>query len=337
MQLKKQKLITIDQPYSVSTFTFMGQPAAIAASERVGGECMILVGDNAYPIEGLDGGFMNIVPIPECENAFLTIQRFYPVFVSEKAQVVLVRACAPDCDGLIHAEILPLFDLPYVHRIGLIGSPGNRKIAAGALCASKAFTDDWSQPGAIYLYDFDTALGTVGEARCVLEPLHKNHGMATAPQSGQYELLVCGEQGIYAIEEGQATQILASETSDVCMLDIDGDGQEALFTIQGFHGDTFAVYKKAGDEWQRAFTYPLAFGHVLWAGMIAGRACALSGSRAGDKALTLHEFTADGVKSTLIDAPSGPTQIAVEVQCDGAKIYASNPGTSEIALYDIRF
>lgn len=346
MHIEKKVLCGLDQPYSVSAFTYEGEPCCLAASEGVDGECLILTERATYKLRGdLVGGCMNLVAVPECANTFLTIQRFYPVFRSEEAQVVLVRAGKPGPDGTVLCEVRKLCDLPFAHRIGIMGEPGSRRLVAGVLCRGKAFTDDWSQPGYVAAFPLDPQSATVGEMEMILPQLHKNHGMAVGGQSGSYGMLVSGEEGVFAVTRAddawQAQCILPEETSDVCMADLDGDGEDEMLTIQGFHGNAFNAFKRdAQGVWRRIYTHALAFGHVLWGGRIGRHVCALSGSRAGEKELTLHVFfrahgRIEQEESTVLDAPCAPTQVAVLPTPDGAKIYAACTQTGEIVCYTV--
>ena len=126
----------------------------------------------------------------------------------------------------------------------------------------------------------------------------------------------------------------------MCMTDLEGDGGSDLLTIQGFHGSAFNVWGREDGGWQKIYTHPLAFGHVLWCGRIGRCMCALSGSRLGDKELTLHVFyRAHGrigqEESTVLDAPCAPTQVAVQPIEGGARIYAANTEQGEIACYTV--
>ena len=70
--------------------------------------------------------------------------------------------------------------------------------------------------------------------------------------------------------------------------DLDGDGTPEFVTIEPFHGDTLAVYRRDGQgKIAKAWSYPLAFGHVVWAGSVLGQRAILAGNRAGDKDLLL--------------------------------------------------
>ncbi|WP_102409664.1 hypothetical protein [Beduinella massiliensis] len=345
MQIEKKVLCSLEQPYSVSPFTYEGEACCLAASEGVDGPCCILTAQGPVTLRGaLAGGCMNLVAVPECENTFLTIQRFYPVFKSEGAQVVLVRVGKRNADGTADCEVTKLCDLPFAHRIALCGEPGSRYLVAGVLCRAKAFTGDWSQPGYVAAFPLDVRAGTVGEMEMILDTLHKNHGLSVQPQSGPYELIVSGEEGVFAVShEGgvwKTACILPQETSDVCMTDLEGDGGSDLLTIQGFHGSAFNVWGREDGGWQKIYTHPLAFGHVLWCGRIGRCMCALSGSRLGDKELTLHVFyRAHGrigqEESTVLDAPCAPTQVAVQPIEGGARIYAANTEQGEIACYTV--
>lgn len=343
METIKTTACLLDQPYSVSPFVYEGELCCLAASEGEGGACVILTAKGAITLKGdLVGGCMNLVSVPEHPNTFLTIQRFYPVFRSERAKVVMVHVAAPNEDRTADCQVWDLCDIPFVHRIGLYGGEDGLYLMAGVLCRSKQYTDDWSQPGYVAAYAFDPETPDVGEPEIIIPKLHKNHGMALYPQSSKYDMLVSGAEGVYSItrKAGQwkAAQLNAQETSDVCMLDIDGDGIDEMLTIEGFHGNTFNGYHRDKDStWTPMFSRPLAFGHVLWCGMLNGKPCALSGSRAEGKELTLHRFErGEIVSETVLDAPCAPTQVAVLDDGGSVRIFASNTLGGEIAQYLVK-
>lgn len=83
---------------------------------------------------------MSIIPIPEKNGDFLAVQRFFPTFQSEDAEIVWGRYENGKW------EIKTLFKLPYLHRFDILEANGKLYFLGAVLCNSKQFKDDWSDP-----------------------------------------------------------------------------------------------------------------------------------------------------------------------------------------------
>jgi len=175
--VKKEKYADLYMGYCISLMEVGEKTYCLAASESRDGEILLIDTETngVQKIRGLQGGMMNVIPVPEEQGAFLAIQKFYPIFDSKAAEIVYCKIQSFEGEEL-EADVSVVDYLPYVHRIGLTGEEGKRKIIAATLCHNKEYQDDWSFPGGVYEYLLDENMGMKAK-RMILDGLHKNHGM----------------------------------------------------------------------------------------------------------------------------------------------------------------
>lgn len=341
MNVKKTDLAALDQVYSISLIDVEGQRYCMAASEAEGGSCLLIhtVTGKVYPVWRQPGGTMTLLPVKGEEGTFLSIDRFYPVFRSEEAEITHNTLHLEN--GELACSRTRLARLPFVHRISLIQTADGPFLAGGTLCAGKDFVEDWSKPGGVWVGRYR------GCQPLELVEIHtglvKNHGMFVQQTLEGDQLYVCADQGVIRLRyesSGWLSDTLTQDpASDVWLYDVDGDGAEEMLTIQPFHGDIITVYRRQGDAWRAGETLPLTFGHVLWAGSFAGDPCIIGGSRGADKELTAYlvKKSAGGpvFEPRTLDTGVGPTQIAVEETREGLIIYGANHGAGTVAKYEL--
>lgn len=339
--MNKTILATLPQCYSLTRLGFMGRDCLLAASEGRGGEAVLidLKERSAALVTGLAGGVMGMVPIPGADSEFIAIQRFYPVFCSEDAEIVRVRL-RPSENGEIRAEVHRLLALPFVHRIALcvLDKP---MIVAATLCSGKASTDDWSRPGAVYALETGSGLSRVLRKTVLIEGLHRNHGMyyRDAPNGG--EMYISADEGIYRLELGSMKyeKLSAQPTGDIFVFDADGDGQDELLAISPFHGDRLMVLKRSGQGFDCRMQLPLNFGHALWAGRLGDSRCIISCERGGEKSTKLVLLTSDSGLSpwqtVTIDSGVGAANLVVVGDGERLRLYCCNHAADEIAEYTV--
>lgn len=336
----KEKLAALPKGYCISLANWKGKEYCITASEDRDGDVLLIDTQQkrVQRITGLAGGVMSILPIPEDEGAFLAIQRFFPIFDSKEAEIVYCKVKAWEGDAL-PAEVHTVAKLPYVHRIALTGEPGARKIIAATLCHSKAYTEDWSQPGAVYEYSLNSLL-QAAQRKTLIDGIHKNHGMYTYQKSGGSYTLVSGAEGVWALDAAGNSQKLCDEpVSDLCMFDVDGDGVDEMVCIAPFHGNYLRILKKKGPEWAVLAEREISFGHAVWSGLCGGVPVILCCSRGDARNTVLYLLTWEGdalrMEALDIDLDIGSTNIVVKEQGEGLLLYAANHGHGETARYTI--
>ena len=118
------------------------------------------------------------------------------------------------------------------------------------------------------------------------------------------------------------------------LIDLDGDGQDELVTIEPFHGNSLNVYKQVGQAWQKRYTDELWFGHGLSCGMFRGEPVIVVGNRRGPLTLNLYRRLADGsFAREILEEQAGPTQTQVFTADGKDYILSANQLKNEVALY----
>ena len=343
MQIQKTQLASLPWIYAVSAFLIGGQQFFLAASELEGegGSCLLIdpVSGRIETLWNAPGGVMSLVPVPEEEGTFLSIEEFYPVFKSERAAIYKTSVHLTEKGWEIHKR--EICRLPFAHRITLLQEPDGSYLAAANRCRSKKFVEDWSDPGGIYIGAYSGGTVTLEQ---ILGGLSKNHGMYTQTTPAGDVLWIGAHEGLVRCwrEDGQwkTAFVLREEISDICIADIDGDGEDELAVIEGFHGDKASVLKWCGSQYEKLATLPLQFGHVVWAGRLLGQSFLITSSRAGEMELAAHRAVSgpEGLffETTVLDQGTGATQIAVVEKENAAWVFAADHETGSADLYTLR-
>ena len=337
--IMKEKLAQLSMCYSISLMNYKGREYCVSASEERGGEIVMVDTETKKlsKIAGLDGGVMAVIPVPKQDGVFLAIQKFYPVFDSQEAEVVCCKISGEICD-VMEAEVKTVVPLPFVHRIALTGKPGVRRLIAATLCGGKDFADDWSRPGAVYEYLLNEDM-QVCKTRTLLEGITKNHGMYTYEKKGGSYILISGAEGVWGIDGQCAVRKLCDEpVSDLCMYDVDGDGTDEMVCISPFHGNAMKVLKRTSQGWEAIAQEALDFGHAVWSGRCGDGVLLISCSRSGDKCTKLYRpCTAEafGLEQMKADEGAGASNICVKEMENSVVLYAANHEQGEVARYTI--
>ena len=337
MICKKEVLATLDHCYAVSVIG--PEKRAYFASEECA-PCLSFDsrGQDCRTVWETPGGTMSMVEIPGSGGDFLAIQNFLPVFRSENAKLVWVH---PQPDGSY--QIRDFVSIPFVHRFDLMESGGVVYFVACTLCGGKAFTEDWSQPGKVYVGVMPARPEDGISLSVLLEGITRNHGYCGGMLNGRRTGLVTGDEGIFAIcppaaagGEWSVRKISDRPTGDAAIVDIDGDGQDEIATIEPFHGADLAIYKLDGDglcREMKRFPGRLTFGHAIWGGQLLGSGAVVCGYRQGDAALFCLRYRDGAFYEEPIDCGGGPSNIAV-VPEDGV-IYAANHHAAQAVRYTL--
>ena len=341
MKITNKVIGSLDRCYSLALLDYHGTRHLLVAAEKHDNcEMFTLDGKKEDVIWNGPGGVMTMAQVPNTDGVFLANWEFYSPNDSAKARIIIA---APDAGGW---SFRTLTDLPFVHRFGILhGSDGDYLIAC-SLKSAHAFKDDWTCPGRVWGGRLPTDLsGFDSEHQLPLEPLLSglghNHGFCLI-DNGRAALVGCDE-GVYRVAapaNGQPWQIrhlFDQPTSDMLLLDLDGDGERELVTMAPFHGDALTVWHADGEGWRRVFVAPraLPFLHAVWGGTLAGRETAVIGYREGDRELLALRCENGAYHLTPIDQGAGPANV-LHYQLDGVDIIAAaNRETSEIALYSI--
>lgn len=338
MRIEKTLVTPLAFPYSVVAFDC--EPARIVVGPEKKGRAVhfALDGTDVQTIWNGDlGGVTGLGQLPGGGMDFLAIEGAYKGFNCEGA-------------GLMHVwqergqwRTRRLADLPFAHRMCVIDVGGAVFVMVATLCGGKDDRDDWSRPGKVYLARW-TGPENIG-FKPVIEGIHKNHGLFRGRLDGREVVLITGEEGVYEIAppakaDGEWTHrlIMDEPISDVCVYDIDGDGEDELVAIRGFHGDEMAVFKRSGGKWAPVYRLPVNFGHFVWGGTVLGRDAVITGYRGANGALVLlrkvpGEWRFDIDVIDQLEAPINMQPLTM----DGATVlFVTCGGSDSVVRYVLR-
>lgn len=338
MKIKKNTLGQLERVYATAIMKIDSAYNYLIATEGQGPCLRFNEHFEPETVWDLPGGTMNIIPVPGHDKEFIATQQFFPTFDAKESRIV--HAKLQDNDTW---DITPIMTIPYLHRFDILDISGEHYFIGASLCEGKAFKDDWTKPGKVYVGRLSEDLTQPFDLKPVLEGITKNHGFCHTYWNNKKTIMVTGSEGVFAIyvpEKGhmdwQVEQLLSHEVSDVAVCDIDGDGEPELATIEAFHGDKGIIYKKIDGMLKPIFEYPFEFGHVIWGGQILGEPAFIIGGRKGTMELMCFKMDASGkIKGTLIDNTGGPSNIAVVNMGEQDVILAANRQVGEMAVYTL--
>jgi hypothetical protein len=341
MKFEKKFLTNLNRCYATSSTIINGERKILLATEGEGA-CYIYSGEEFKQETVWDGpgGTMSMIPVPGKNGDFLAVQNFFPTFQSEKATIVWAQ---PQEDG--GWNVKTILDLPYVHRFDILTAGGVNYFLGATLCTTKAFKDDWSDPGKIYVGVVPEDLNEPIKLEVIKEGLTKNHGYCHGTWDGKTVGFVTCEEGVFVVtppqnkdEEWKVEQILDRPISDIAIVDIDGDGVDELVTIEPFHGGDFVINKKVANKYEIVYKYPkeMDFGHVVWGGNLRGIPTIIGGYRRVEKELFYIQCESTQplkFKTGVIEAGVGPSNVAVINEKDRDIIISANRELGQAALY----
>ena len=341
MKYTKKSLAELDHCYAVSVMQSEGEPWVFFAAENRGPCIALDCATHAHVKQVWEqpGGTMSMVEIPGRPGEFLAVQKFFRLYDWEEACLVWVK---PNAQG--GYDVRELFTLPYLHRFDLLRRDGRVWLVVCSLAAHKAARDDWSQPGSVYAgllpQDWD---GPV-ELKEILDGCFQNHGYARPAGPGYDIGLSTCEQGVFKLippaansEDWTVEQIMKQATSDADVIDIDGDGEAEIATIERFHGCYFRIYKKINGEYVQVYQHPevTEFYHVVKAGTLAGHPCFVGGCRRGKQQLFVVRWDAGKAAfvTETVEEGVGPSNACIYHGKDGDRIYSANREAAHAAVY----
>ena len=341
MHIKRTVVAELVFPYAVSIFnTNQGRRVVIGTETR--GDCISINPDDLTRevIWRNMGGTMNVCQINP-EGEFFAVQEFFKGMASRTACLVKVTRQGGDW------AVERFFDLPFVHRTCVVTVDSAMFIVASTVARDKKNMGDWSLPGSTYVMRLPADLSGPGELKPVIPALFKNHGMWKGRNQGRDVILVSGAEGVYEISvpstpdgDWPAELIIRREVSDMVLFDIDSDGMDELIVIEKFHGSRLVVYKQELYGWREFYSYPINFGHVVWAGSLLGKPSIIVGYRGDNAALVL--LRPDGIKDfrlqmkpTIIDEHEGPTNIDILEENGTARIFSCSGAKNRVMMYEL--
>jgi hypothetical protein len=343
MEFEKKLMGDLKGCYAISNITIDSQTHILAATEDKG-KCILFSkeGKLESTIWEAPGGTMSFAPIPGQNGDFLAVQNFYPGFDAEKSTIAWV---SHQEDGSWTTNTV--LNLPYVHRIGIITSNNIKYFVAAVLCESKSSIDDWSSAGKLYACVLPDSSDKPFELKVVKDNIKKHHGFCFSKYNDKEACYISGDEGLFAVlpptipgEDWESVVILERPVSDIAFIDIDGDKQDELVTIEPFHGNEFLIYKLIDGRFEKIYKYPhkIAFAHVVWGGLLRGIPTIIGGCRRENKELFYIQCNGERppvFTSHNIDTGGGPCNIVVVNDQDKDYIYVTNGETNQIVMYTV--
>ncbi|NCA97938.1 MAG: hypothetical protein EOM08_03450 [Clostridia bacterium] len=369
MQFEKKFLTELNRCYATGQIEYNGERLALLATEGEGA-CF------AYAAPGYDqqrivwsapGGTMSFVPLSGTNGEFLSNQKFFRMFQWEEATIVWVR---PQPDGTF--AVKELFTLPYIHRFDVLTAADGRQFFVGCTLATKKETkEDWSSPGKIYVAELPADLNQPVNLTVLKDGLTQNHGYSRVNWKGREASMVGAREGAFIVTPPAAAgqdwtieQIMDWPVSDLAAIDLDGDGELEIATIEAFHGQYYRIYKLRDGRYERIYEHPEVseFYHVVVSATLIGRPAFIGGCRRGKLQLFCVTATGDqgsravesgtagtgsgvgaaagdeaaselALETTLIDEGVGPSNVSVINESGRDVIVSANREKGEAALY----
>ncbi|MGT2906920.1 hypothetical protein [Streptococcus dentiloxodontae] len=337
MDIRKILADELPSAYAVSRLTKDDKDYLLVASE-VEEACFAYDVNNQFEksVVWQDvGGTMSIIQVPGTLD-FLATQKFYPGFNSKDCQIVYGKFEKGQW------SISKLTDFPYLHRFDLIPQEDGKILFVGCTIAnSKAYTEDWSDKGKVFVAEFAPELLRLVNLRELPLRLLKNHGYYDVKEEG-YSLITAVE-GVVKLTypdfsdtgDWRLDLLFGEETSDIVQVDVNHDGQKENVIIQGFHGDAFRVLNQDFSKELYHYLEPTQFGHAIWSGELLGQPYFIFGWRSGKADLMIFQEEDGAIVPQMIDSNSASSNVLAFEKNGKAYIFSANNGRHEAALYEL--
>ncbi|MCH4160014.1 MAG: hypothetical protein LKF41_03195 [Bifidobacterium sp.] len=332
MEFQKIFADELDHGYAVMRLHEQGRDFVLIASEE-NKPCYAYDLDNHYrriTVWNDVGGTMTMVQIPGTLD-FLATQRFYPGFNSAACRIVRAHFNGVDWD------LSEVAQMPYIHRFDIIEHDGGFRFIGCSIANSKQDTDDWSDPGKVFVGMYDEQKNILQDVHPLDVRITKNHGYRRG--DGTYSFIT-GAEGIFKLlypADGvgwRIERVADNETSDMAGVDVDGDGRKEYLAIQGFHGCHLRLYD---DHFNTiaVSNRQTPFGHAIDGVTVSGETFFLFGYRDGKQELELVTLDDGTLKETVIDSGVGPSNVLVYRKAGKDYLLSANREKNEVAIYRI--
>jgi hypothetical protein len=282
---------------------------------------------------------MSMVALPGANGEFLAVQRFFPGFQAQGAEIVWVRG------GEKGWQASTLCKLPYLHRFDILERGGKRYLLCCTLCTTKNGAEDWTSPGGLYTAELPDNLNIPFSLTQIAGGMTRNHGYWRVKNNSYTSAMTSCDQGIFEVfppaeykGKWTVTKVFGKPASDIALADIDGDGIDELAAIEPFHGSRFCIYSRQGNGCSLLYQHPgnTDFLHVVWGGKLRGENVFIGGERGGLKELFLLRCQDGKIVSEIIETGAGPANISVVNGKDRDLILVANHESGEGAVYEVR-
>ena len=342
MKITKKKLDDIKRCYVTSSISYDNKQHFIFSSEDPNVGCKSFSGDDFQIKEEIwkePGGCMSIIPIPGKEKEILAIQEFYLKVSPSLSKLVWGKKIEDKW------EFQDVLDLPYLHRFDLYKVDNKVYFIGATIATSKEHKEDWTVPGRIYVGEIPDNLEEGIKVEIIKDGLYRNHGYCgDVNEKG----IPCGyfgsDEGIYKVEpptngetKWKIDKILNGTIGEIAIIDIDGDNEKEIMTIEPFHGNEIHIYKSIKDKWERVYTYEneIEFAHSLTSGTLRGVPSFIAGVRRKDAELFCVQYNNGKFITNVIDKGVGPANLFLVNQKHRDLILSANHTANEAAIYVI--
>jgi hypothetical protein len=340
MTFEKTVIHHLNVPYAIGTLGSGPESSVVCATEDHGPAVRVPPPyRHAEAFLPGPGGCMALVSDPERRGEMYAIMGCFPGYRFQGAGIYWTRVRQ---EG--ESTAVRVLDLPFAHRIGIVRRGSSRYLLAASLAADKKDAPDWTRPGGVYAARLDGNADTPLRLDPVLTGMHRNHGFLLAELEGAPVLLIGAAEGVIAIDLASthtgwpSRQVLAQETSEVAVFDVDGDGVDELITIEPFHGNTLRAYRRSGKSWSPFWDAELDYGHGVLAGMFDAQRSIFVSNRGGSRDLLLFQFADGSGRPTriVVDDGAGAANMLVighGTRAGRDRLFAANQAAGEIAMY----
>lgn len=339
MKIVKKHLDDMYRCYCASNIYFDGENHILLASEDPNVACNMYSGKNFEKKENvwtIPGGCMSIIPIPGKEKEFLAVQEFYLKVTPSLAKIVWGKYTNGSW------EFKDVVNMPYVHRFGIFHENGVNYLILATVATSKKEKNDWSVPGRIYVAELPEDPSQGVELEVLVDGLYRNHGFWQTKENGHDVGYFGSDQGIVKVYppkkrggQFEVEIVMEGRIGEIATIDIDGDGEDEIMTIEEFHGNTIQIYKKIDGKYEKVWKYDheIDFAHALVGSTLAGKPAFVCGVRRMDCELFVVTYEDGEYKVTMVDQGVGPANLAVVHEEDRDIIVGANHTAAEAAIY----
>lgn len=238
-------------------------------------------------------------------------------------------------------ETKDLFNLPLVHRIGIIKDKEKAFLIACTIAQSKENKDDWSKPGEIWVCELQKNKAEATQLTLLKSGLFHNHGFYQNVENGNDVIYIGTSNGLIKLfrenDEFKMTKLLYDSIGEIAVGDIDNDGKLELITIEPFHGNSIKIYHLYNNHYEEVWKYPspINFAHALISGTINGKNCFFAGIRKENGEIFMVTYEDNNYHIQLIDKHVGCANLNLLHLNKENYLASANHTTHECALYKI--
>ena len=334
---RKVKLFDMPDIYTVNAFSLGSKFYIGMGPEKSGNPYLITYPSlNKTEVGIAPGGMMSLIPVPGRSDMLVSVMGLFPPFQGKDAGVYRHTRSG----DIWHVE--KVLHLPFAHRCEILHKNQINYLFTSTVSKCKREPTDWSEAGEVFLTILTNLFQPMWNAEKIMGNIFRNHGMLKTVLHEKEVVCVSGTEGIFSLcpegHEVRVTQVFDKEDSEFIFIDMDGDGQDELVTIEPFHGDSLNIYKLLSTGWKRIYDAPLAFGHGLSSGRLAGIPVVVVGNRAGVASLDLFCMVRERNKFRryCIEKGTGTTQTQIFHYLDEDYILSANQLKGEAALYCLK-